>query len=423
MFLVRVCDAIMGSGKTESAISYMNAHPDEKYIYVTPYLTEAERIVKGCPSLNFREPSDKIPEFNCSKTVHAADLIRRGRNVATTHQAICLYPPEMIESIRSNGYTLIIDEELQVLRETSKKEFWFNQSDLDDLVDNGYIQLDGDTYSVTNKEYAGSAYTQLIHAIRVHSLLRISDGDAMYKYYWVFPVEFIKAFKDVFLLTYMFDCQDMKAFLEMNDIPYTKISTMRTEDGQYEFDMDMSTHWVPEYTKHLRDKIHIEKDPKLNSVGNDYHAVSMSWFKKQKNVDAVKRLKDNLYNYFRYRNSGTQSKDRMYGTYDEDKTKIRGYGYSSGYVVFNARATNEFRDRTVLAYCTNIFQNRSKKRYLESIGFDSDDDLFALSNMTQWIWRSAIRQGKDIYIYIPSRRMRMLLIDWINSFNEGGECA
>lgn len=423
MFLVRVCDAIMGSGKTESAISYMNAHPDKKYIYVTPYLDEAKRIVKGCPSLSFREPSDKIPEFNCSKTVHAADLIRRGCNVTTTHQAIGFYPPEMIECIRQQGYTLIVDEEMQVLRETKKKEFKFNQGDLNDLVGNGYIQLDGDMYSVTGKEYKGSAYVKLIRAIRTHSLLRVSDGKTMFKYYWVFPAEFIKAFEDVFLLTYMFDCQDMKAFLEMNDIPYTKISTMRTEDGQYEFDMDMSAHWIPEYTKHLKDKIHIESDRKLNSVGDDYYAISKNWFQKSCNVEYVKHLKDNLYNYFRHRNAGTKSKDRMYGTYVTSKTKIRGKGYSSGYVVFNSRATNEFRERTVLAYCVNLFLNRKKKRYLVSIGFNPDDDLYALSNMTQWIWRSAIRQGKDIYIYIPSRRMRTLLIDWINSFNEGGECA
>ena len=421
--MVRVCDAIMGSGKTESAISYMNAHPDKKFIYVTPYLKEAARITKGCPRLYFQEPSDKRPEFNFSKTAHAADLIKHGYNIATTHQAICLYPPEMIDCIKDMGYTLIIDEELQVLMKTKREEFWFNQGDLDDLVENGYIQRDGDIYSVTGKEYTGSAYTRLIHMIRVRSLLCISDGDAMFDYYWVFPAEFIKAFTDVFLLTYMFDCQDMKAFLEMNDIPYTKISTMRTEDGRYEFDMDMSSGWMPEYTKHLKDKIHIENDFKLNAVGNDYHAISMNWFKKKENAGAVKQLKDNLYNYFRHHHSGTQSADRMYGTYDEDKTKIRGFGYSSGYVVFNARATNEFRDRTVLAYCSNIFQNKKKKNYLSSIGFSPSDDLFALSNMTQWIWRSAIRQGKDIYIYIPSRRMRNLLIDWINSFDKGGECA
>ena len=41
--MVRVCDAIMGNGKTESSITYMNEHADRKYIYITPYPEEAAR--------------------------------------------------------------------------------------------------------------------------------------------------------------------------------------------------------------------------------------------------------------------------------------------------------------------------------------------------------------------------------------------
>lgn len=289
--MVRVCDAIMGSGKTESAISYMNAHPEKRYIYVTPYLDEAARIVAGCPTLKFQEPSDKLPQFNYTKTAHAADLIRLGRNIATTHQAICFYPPEMIENIKAMGYTLIIDEEMQVLTKTKPGEVWFNQGDLDDLVENGYIQLDGDVYSVTGKKYTGSAYTKLLHLIRVRSLLRIGDDDAIFDYYWLFSAEFIKSFEDVFLLTYMFDCQDMKAFLNMHSIPYKKIGTMLTPEGRYQFDMDNSVGWMPEYTKQLKDKVRVEDDQKLNAIGEDYYAISMNWFKKKKMLRASNNLK------------------------------------------------------------------------------------------------------------------------------------
>ena len=41
------------------------------------------------------------------------------------------------------------------------------------------------------------------------------------------------------------------------------------------------------------------------------------------------------------------------------------------------------------------------------------DDEYALSEMIQWIWRSAIRDGKEIWVYIPSRRMRELLKKWL----------
>ena len=40
--------------------------------------------------------------------------------------------------------------------------------------------------------------------------------------------------------------------------------------------------------------------------------------------------------------------------------------------------------------------------------------------MVQWIWRSAIRDGNEVNLYIPSRRMRELLIGWIDSVSKGG---
>ena len=53
-------------------------------------------------------------------------------------------------------------------------------------------------------------------------------------------------------------------------------------------------------------------------------------------------------------------------------------------------------------------------------GVTINPEHFALSEMLQWVWRSAIRDDKPINLYIPSRRMRELLIDWINTTNQGG---
>lgn len=44
-----------------------------------------------------------------------------------------------------------------------------------------------------------------------------------------------------------------------------------------------------------------------------------------------------------------------------------------------------------------------------------DEDGYALSEMLQFIWRSAIRNGEPIEIYIPSKRMRELLIKYLNN--------
>ena len=44
-----------------------------------------------------------------------------------------------------------------------------------------------------------------------------------------------------------------------------------------------------------------------------------------------------------------------------------------------------------------------------------NEDTWALSELIQWVFRSAIREHKEINIYIPSKRMRELFKDWIDS--------
>ena len=44
--------------------------------------------------------------------------------------------------------------------------------------------------------------------------------------------------------------------------------------------------------------------------------------------------------------------------------------------------------------------------------------MYALSEMIQWIFRSRIRNNEDINIYIPSSRMRNLLIEFLEVGNQ-----
>ena len=53
----------MGTGKSSAAITYMNEHPEKRFIYITPYLEEANRIATSCDRTQFFEPQ-KITQFN-----------------------------------------------------------------------------------------------------------------------------------------------------------------------------------------------------------------------------------------------------------------------------------------------------------------------------------------------------------------------
>ena len=94
-------------------------------------------------------------------------------------------------------------------------------------------------------------------------------------------------------------------------------------------------------------------------------------------------------------------------------TLLEGRGYSLTFLPCNARGLNEYGDRVHVMYLVNRYLNIIQKRFFKSYGIDVDEDKFALSELLQWIWRSAIRNGQKINLYIPSRRMRHLLCDWL----------
>ena len=156
---------------------------------------------------------------------------------------------------------------------------------------------------------------------------------------------------------------------------------------------------------------------KLNAIGDDYYALSMSWFDR---ADCVEQLKRNIYNCYRNIWEDVPAEKRLWGAYNSAKNKLRGKGYSNAFLVFNARAVNGYRNRSHLVYPINIFMNVEEKKFYYLHGIDVDEDVYALSIMVQWIWRSEIRDGAEIYIYVPSRRMRTLLVNWIDSLSKGG---
>lgn len=406
--MVKVCDALMGSGKSQSAITYMNEHQDKKFVYITPYLDEADRIRDGCPGLEFVKPSDKIPQFGFSKLEHTRCLLKDGENISTTHSAFRSYTPDMIEAISSNHYTLIVDEAVDVFQEAK-----YSDGDIQLLLDGGYVRCEDDVFIYTGREYTGERLGDLFEMLRCNNLMRVEKSAHGSQYYfWSIPRDILCAFDDVFVLTYLFDSSEFKYFFDLYGISYQNIGIQR-DGGGYRFaDKPL---YVPEYINDLQNKIHIFDNPKLNDVGKNRYALSSNWLK---NHDAERNaLKNNLYNYLHNYQRG-RCEEIMWSTYKGNVNSLKGRGYAKQNVTFNMKATNEYRERTILAYLVNIFASPHKIRFFANHGIQYDEDGFALSTMIQWIWRSAIRDGKAVNLYIPSRRMRELLTNWIKEVKE-----
>lgn len=409
--MIQVCDAIMGTGKSSAAITYMNEHKDEKFIYITPYLEEAERIKNGCKSMHFVEPSDKLKQYGFKKSEHTAALIKQGKNITTTHQAFKRYTEDMLDDIREYGYRLIIDENVDVL-----EKYDFHPDDIQLAIDSGLIIRDEDTYYLAKEDYNGRLYHELRQFLKVRQLIQMEDSAGTHLFYWVLPPELITAFKDVIILTYIFKGQSLHHFLEMYQLPYEYIGIQKTESGQYRF--CNYPGYTPEYVSHLKDMIHILDNDRMNNIGDSYHALSMSWFgRDESNVEQLKSNVNNCINNI-WRNA--PAGEKMWGTFNDCRCKISGKGYTRSFLRFNMKATNEYRNRHYMIYLVNLFMNVGEKTFYHKHGIEADDDMYALSIMVQWIWRSAIRDGDEIYLYIPSRRMRNLLENWIEETVQGG---
>ncbi len=400
----------MGSGKTHAAITYFNEHPDGKYIYITPYLEEATRIKKECPALHFAEPSNMYKEYQHKKYLHTMALIKEGRNIATTHAAFKRYTQETLDDIRRQGYILVVDENVDVL-----EPFDFDRDDLQILIDAGKVGKRNDEYVILRDDYNGKALTGMFDLLKSRRLVRSFDEKDKYLFYWVLPEELFTAFKDVYVLTYLFEGQSLYYFMKMYNIPYKNIGLSRV-NSKYRF--CNTPLYTPDYVSDLTDMIEIFDYPKMNEIGKNKFALSMAWFKR--GGDNVEQMRKHLYNYFRHIHADIPPDKKLWGAFNEAKNKIKGKGYTKAFLNFSTKATNDYRDRYCLAYPVNLFMNVGDKIFYRNHGIEANEDAYALSIMVQWIWRSAIRDGNKVQLYLPSSRMRNLLTDWIETTSKGG---
>ncbi len=419
--MIKVCDAIMGSGKSSAAINYMNNHPDQKFIYITPYLDEVKRIREKCSELHFVEPNNINEKYFHRKLIHASSLIQEGRNIASTHELFKNYTLEMLSEIKKQEYTLIIDENIEILESTT-----LTSSDVSILKSAGIIYENDLVYNLTEKgrEFCdrlphGERWKNLLEILKTRPLVKVNERDDEKKaYYWMLTPEFLTSFKDAFILTYLLEGQSIYYFLKINNIGYSPIY-IKEMDGRYEFS-DLPTA-MPEYVRNLRSVLNVVTDHKINDIGEEEHALSMNWF--AKNPEGSKLIQNHLSNYFTHIFRDTPANKRMWSTYKSTQNKLKGKGYTKSFLVFNSRATNAYKDRTVLAYPVNLYLNVGVKLFYKHFGAEASDDLYALSTMLQWVWRSAIRDGEAVHLYVPSRRMRELLLKWIDEVTTEANAA
>lgn len=398
--ILKVVDAGCGVGKTTSMINFINDSPnDDKFLYITPFLTEVERIKKSCSSKNFQEPAE-LP----TKTEDLLRLIEKEYNIVSTHALFKKLTDKVLDLTQFNNYILIIDEAADVIEEIE-----ITRNDLKTIITE-YTTIDDNNtvhWNEWNNDYEGrfEDYKNMIQmgGVKAHR----SDTGEVVSLVWAFPISIFESFKEVYILTYMFNGQ--KAYYEYHNVDiiqmYVKDFHLTTEPQTYNY----------EKQKKL---ITVIEDEKINAIGNNRGSLSMSWFYRNSNTALIKQLQNNISNFFKNIMKETPIEQKLWTTFKEYEDKIKGKGYTNAFVPINIRATNDYKQTTAVAYIANRYMKPTLKHFFETSGIDVDEDTYALSELIQFIYRSAIRDGHPITVYIPSKRMRELLINWINKKDE-----
>lgn len=402
---INIVDAGCGVGKTTALINKINEDTSQqKYLFVTPFLSEVERIKKSCASKNFISPES---ENKKSKKKNIAHLLKEGHNIVTTHALFKKLDVDILEEINLNNYILIMDEVADTIEELN-----ISKSDLKTLSEK-YIKIHPRTHIAEWKDetYSGK-FDEYKKMIKMNNIFAYTDkNDKIVSLLWMFPYQIFEAFQQVFILTYMFDGQIQKAYFDYYNVQYAKW-----------FIKDF--HLTPEkqiydYSK-TKKLIKVCNKEKLNKIGNDDTNLSKSWFLRNKKTYKMIELQNDIYNFFRH-NTQAKKEEKLWTTFKEFKRYIQKKGFVSGFASINSRATNEYSHKTAVAYIGNRYLKPTIKNFFtfNRIPIPNNfEDKFALSEIIQFVYRSAIRNNKPITVYIPSKRMRALFEEWLKKPND-----
>jgi hypothetical protein len=406
---ITVIDSIMGSGKTTKLINMINeADEDQRFLVVTPLLTEVDRFQKEVTKTELFAPN--VEKFG-TKYTHLLELIRENKNIVTTHALFGAANAKLYSLLQESNYTLILDESFDVINQFDN----IYKEDIEVLKKQGWIEIkDKGVVNWTSEKGENSRYSD-IKFTALGGNLRIYNESALF---WVFNPRIFSSFKYIYILTFMFDGQIIKPYLDLHDFNF-EIKSI--QDFKL---VDISKYYIDKaYWSKLINIYH----GKYNKPFSNEYDLSKNWFEKRAKKSQVERLRKNIYSFFRTK-CKTVEEFAMWTTYKDQFSKLKNRGFQSdedkrkngriiprSFTECNLRATNLYRKKKHLAYCVNLYYNPIVKNFFTEHDIDFNQDKFSLSNMLQWIFRSAVRDGKPIEIYIPSKRMRDLLLDWIQA--------
>ena len=370
-------------------------HEEGPFLFVTPFKKEIrKRLLPALKLQGFRQPEAKP-----TKHQHLLGLLADHRNIACTHELFRQIGDTALDLIQAGGYTLVLDEVMQVLEPVA-----IGAKDRKMLFETGVLELQKDERTVTApgaNEYLADKDNRFKDLVRVagHDRLALVNSSLLL---WLFPAKVFAAFHQVYNLTYLYEAQLQAMYYKAHDVFITKKLVIEDPSSNTYRLTDFHKGYDAEFRNQLLTNVELYQG-KYNDIGRKPGALSKSWFLKAKKP-VLGSLGKTIRGYFRSQKA--KAEDVLWSVFGDWEKKTPINGYAGGFLACNARATNDYKSRSVLAYCCNRYLNPFVNQWLAAEGCKANEDAFAASELIQWLSRSRIREGKRVSLFLPSLRMR-----------------
>lgn len=378
---------------------------DRKYLVIVPLLTEVDRVVEWSKSAPFQQPHANDNDTS-TKTESLESMVLQGQNIATTHSLFERLVPLARQGLLSD-YDIIIDEVPEVVRSVSSKskvsieEFYLNT---------GYMTVDTETGLVrpTNKWWSmrddvDDTLSTTILTYANTGCLYLLEG---HLFIWAMPKELLTAGRTTTILTYKSEGSVLSSYLKKLDVPVEVANDNQLEEA---------------FRKKAAELITIKDIPALSrlSLSHSGQLAGMSNSNYRRTVvNALKNLRGRQLKDVPAEDILiTCAKDGWYKSSDKTVAGLFASGsklfQGANWVAKITRGTNDYAHCSHLIYLYDQHMNPYVARWLED-NSRAFDDAYALTELIQWVWRSRVRKGQPITLYLPSPRMRRLMEQWLS---------
>jgi hypothetical protein len=404
---VNIIDYPCGFGKTEAMIAIINKRVGLKFLIVVQTLSEVDRVLEGTKERPLVSPEG--PESTqLTKGQQLEDFIVSGASIVITH---ALYERAGVLA-RQGGlsdYNVFIDEvpnAVSLGRKVSLESFQ------EFYIDPGYCEMNASGLVVATKKGIEQA-ERLVEVLDAKTMEAIFSGrlfhDQKDHLIQTLPVYLFTHPLSVAVLTFMPEGSLFTQFLNKSVIPY---KVLKGTNATGVFKRNARKNLTIDTIAVLEDlAFSFSKQEKYAATSKEVTKVTVALknLKQRKLVGIsledimITCAKSNWYHTTRRKSDVTRA-----GPFSKNSRMFKDINW----VPNTTRGTNNY------AHCSHaiyLYEQNANPILLRWLGADTKvfKALYALSEMVQWIWRTRVRRGEPVHVYMPSKRMRGLLQAWL----------